>query len=583
MSGHWVTLLMVCIMFLECSLLVAADEGSDLLDATEIDVARIADQGIINFTQQCSLLATCDAPSNCSHDACLLQFSEREGDFHCMAVNNNKHCHLQGSTNDTCHRMNLDYSGGYVRLGQNTDIKSIDTMLAICSQRMLDRLFKNLSKPNVLSRAFFAPLDGSWRIFPGSPQNANDCRLFDPRVRPWLRTSTSVTKVVVVLIDVGPTMLNILPPDIGSGTIFQAAKNMTKQLFTTISETDYMNIIVFDSSRAEPLSPAAVLVHRNGSGSDEDPGLEGLKAKLDQQTIEGSSKQSNISNAILTALPMFEAANSQAARVIIVLTDGVFATLGNVTLPTAELSSKKVKIFLYKLKPSNDNDVFLEKTTLPQQLCDVGGHFEPILKNVNNGLLAFAKYFSYLANLRRVITGGKPQYSYVYRDFEQIGGNIITISKSAFYQGELIGVAGITIYIDLLGPLTDAVNVALGNRVTGYSVNLDVNGYVNLTCSVTNETLQPCGSDPKIMPANGGLCPKTDAPVHTITDVVCCDTCKAPPPPPVKRIVATTVGSVASLIMLIIGVFFIKRWCDVREQKKKKNLEFLHFQRPPDE
>lgn len=53
MSGHWVTLLMVCIMFLECSLLVAADEGSDLLDATEIDVARIADQGIINFTQQC--------------------------------------------------------------------------------------------------------------------------------------------------------------------------------------------------------------------------------------------------------------------------------------------------------------------------------------------------------------------------------------------------------------------------------------------------------------------------------------------------------------------------------------------------
>lgn len=74
------------------------------------------------------------------------------------------------------------------------------------------------------------------------------------------------------------------------------------------------------------------------------------------------------------------------------------------------------------------------------------------------------------------------------------------------------------------------------------------------------------------MPANGGLCPKTDAPVHTITDVVCCDTCKAPPPPPVKRIVATTVGSVASLIMLIIGVFFIKRWCDVREQKKKKRI-----------
>lgn len=41
--------------------------------------------------------------------------------------------------------------------------------------------------------------------------------------------------------------------------------------------------------------------------------------------------------------------------------DGVFVILGNVIFLIVELSSKKVKIFFYKLKFFNDNDVFLEK------------------------------------------------------------------------------------------------------------------------------------------------------------------------------------------------------------------------------
>lgn len=43
MSGYWVILFMVCIMFLECLFLVVVDEGSDFLDVIEIDVVRIVD------------------------------------------------------------------------------------------------------------------------------------------------------------------------------------------------------------------------------------------------------------------------------------------------------------------------------------------------------------------------------------------------------------------------------------------------------------------------------------------------------------------------------------------------------------
>ena len=53
------------------------------------------------------------------------------------------------------------------RNAESTNLNSVDTMLAICSQKPLEALFKMLSNATVLSRAYFGSITGSYRIYPG--------------------------------------------------------------------------------------------------------------------------------------------------------------------------------------------------------------------------------------------------------------------------------------------------------------------------------------------------------------------------------------------------------------------------------
>ncbi|KAG0570569.1 hypothetical protein KC19_6G171200 [Ceratodon purpureus] len=523
-SAWCLVLLLFCVTLLGFPALMAGDEGSDFLDRKEQDVEKIVDQVVGNAGRQCELLAACDNPTSCSHDACSM---EDTGGSVCMDVINNMLCTTYGTTDTPCKNINFDFGVSYVRNAESTNLNSVDTMLAICSQKPLEALFKTLSNATVLSRAYFGSITGSYRIYPGLPKHPDDCRKFDPRIRPWYRTSTSVAKNVVVLIDLAASMGNNLPPDLGAGTILEAAKKIAKELLTTLSAQDYVNIIVYDSSRVIQLSRSAVLVkEHNGTEAAE---LNFLRTELDKQTVEGQSRQSNISAAILAALPNFES-NPQAAKVVIVITDGVFANFGNVSLPTIELSSSRVKVFIFKVKQPQDNDIFLKNNTLIQELCSVGGHFEPILKNLENPLLAFRQYFSYLASLKRILTNGRPQYSQVYEDTDAtFGGNIITVAKPVFVEGALIGVAGITIYIEALGRITDQVKQALGSRMTGYSLAAPDVVLNAANCSLVSETLQPCGSSTAYYAQNGGMCKlRADSRKDTIQELLCCGNCSAP-------------------------------------------------------
>ena len=54
------------------------------------------------------------------------------------------------------------------RVPETTNVKSADTLLTICAQRELDGLMKSISKPDVLTRLYFASVEGPWRTFPGS-------------------------------------------------------------------------------------------------------------------------------------------------------------------------------------------------------------------------------------------------------------------------------------------------------------------------------------------------------------------------------------------------------------------------------
>lgn len=574
-------------MLVGFSVVIVGDEGGVYLDSKEAQVVELSDQAYINYNQRCELLATCNNPSNCSHSVCGPLLGDLD-DLICTPVLNNTYCPAAENGKTPCTSMNLDYKRGYVRVAASTSLPSVDTMLSICSQRELDPVMKSFTSTDLSSftRSYFASMDGSWRVLPGSARSDEHCRDYDPRNRLWFRTSTSVVKVVTVLIDLAASMNSNLPTSFGPGSMLQAAKTIASQLLPTLSADDHVNMIVFNSTGAYQLSPEAILVKDHDTTSQ--PELQPLLDELNNQTVEDEYRQSNLTAAILTALPNFDS-DSTAAKVILVLTDGVFATLGNVTLPTAKLSG--VKVFLYKLPRSNDTNDSLSNSTLTQQLCAVGGHFEPIRKNLENPLLVLSKYFSYLANLKRIETNGKPQYSAIYQDFEHIGGNITSVSKPTFSaEGDLIGVAGMSLYLDLMGNLTNPVKNALLSRVTGYSAPTQPIILTAANCTVVNETTQPCGASTAYYAANGGLCAKTDL-TSTIENLACCGACKVANGSGKSRskgliIGLSVIGPVVVLMALGVGGYVFLTW---RKRKRaqlesdKKLFEFPGDSRTPEE
>ncbi len=68
-----------------------------------------------------------------------------------------------------------------------------------------------------------------------------------------------MTKVLVVLIDDGPSMTNTLPAYFNLPTTYLAvAQNIAQQLLQTVSAQDYVNIIMFNNVGSFELSASPV-------------------------------------------------------------------------------------------------------------------------------------------------------------------------------------------------------------------------------------------------------------------------------------------------------------------------------------
>jgi hypothetical protein len=115
-------------------------------------------------------------------------------------------------------------------------------------------------------------------------------------------------------------------------------------------------------------------------------------------------------------------------QIIVVLTDGAFASSENVTLPESLLLGS-VKILLYKLPQADDSDIYLSNNSLLNSICRVNGTFEVIQKDLTNPLYTVRSYFSYLAATLEVAVNGKPLWSNIYQDFEGIGNNITSVTS----------------------------------------------------------------------------------------------------------------------------------------------------------
>ncbi len=129
--------------------------------------------------------------------------------------------------------------------------------------------------------------------------------------------------------------------------------------------------------------------------------------------------------------------NDSDLQIIIVLTDGQFATTGNPnqTLPVNEISSNKAKVFVYKMlqTTATDDDPYLERgSNLPSQICEVNGTFEVISKNLDNPLFAIKSFYSFLANTHIVAVNQKPYWSNIHSSFFE-GSPCITVT----YPGKI--------------------------------------------------------------------------------------------------------------------------------------------------
>ncbi|CAK9862534.1 unnamed protein product [Sphagnum jensenii] len=539
--------------------LVAGDEGSDFLDTKETQVKSIAIQAQANQANSCELISTCNSTQNCTRCACAPLLDEST---QCITVPNNPLC-TGPDLNSSCRKMNADYNQSYVTLPPITNYIDVQSEItnAVCTQKPLDETFATMSNASTFTLVYFGSVDGTWRAYPGREVSPDDCVTYDPRTRPGYLTGISVAKYVIVLIDVSPTMDDQLTPFLLSYSYLQASQNISMALLGTLLQADYVNILTFDNAQASPLNTNAVYLQSNTSSE-----LQGLTDKLTNIRASNQTGPSNLTLAIGAALTYFPTNTPQYLKIIIVLTDGQFATTGNPnqTLPVNEISSNKAKVFVYKMLQTitADNDPYLERgSNLPSQICEVNGTFEVISQNLDNPLFAIKSFYSFLANTHIVAVNQKPYWSNVHSSFFE-GSSCITVTYPAFdSNGELLGVAGIDVFKVELGTLTQSVEEALHQRVVGNYVPLNNSIPLQFNCSLetskSNASAESCPSVTQDGGGNGGCCPQTDF-TSTTSERACCGDCITmnKSTSNTGQLVGKIVGSIVGglLVLLIIGV-----------------------------
>lgn len=159
------------------------------------------------------------------------------------------------------------------------------------------------------------------------------------------------------------------------------------------------------------------------------PELDPLWQSLSNLKSENQPGTSNVTLGIALALKTFAANYSDAAKTILVFTDGNFATASNISSPVySNLASSNAKVFVYKIPPLNDGNLFVENTLFANQICSIGGSFEVISNVLSNPIQAMNSFFTYTASLHAAVSNNSADYSSIYAGYEQIEGNITTVS-----------------------------------------------------------------------------------------------------------------------------------------------------------
>lgn len=411
----------------------------------ESQVKEISQNSVTNFMRSCELLASCQG--NCSRQACLPVQGDDEG-YECKRVTNNSHCYSVDG-NLGCRNIRVSMAKSFVRLSTGISGLIVEANTTICSQRNLDATFKNTSshnEPNSTFWGYFASVEGVHRAYPGRDVSPDICT-FEPRKRPWYMGVTAIKKDVIVLLDTGNTMGDLLPGDLLDSadiTKLNASLSVVNELLDTFAYGDRVTVITFTNSGARTvLSP--ITVGANGISS--------LKTALqDSVSPDASQGSSNLTSAFILANQTFAA--TSALKVILTITDGQImpvdsGTTANSTSVFASIRSLNTLLQIYSFDRAPS-----AASRLKTLACDCFGTYERIITTVKNPLWTLRSYFGILARVRLTASKNMPYWTKPYNDNGSLG-KVITVVYPAFVDNyTLIGVAGVDVLLEDLGPVT---------------------------------------------------------------------------------------------------------------------------------
>eukprot|EP00803_Ostreobium_quekettii_P003185 evm.model.scf_371.6 EVM.evm.TU.scf_371.6 scf_371:86204-95556(+) len=118
----------------------------------------------------------------------------------------------------------LDFNSSMIRTppGADPGNLSLEVIETICTFQPMDELFAELGPAGNYTWAYVATITGVHRVWPGLPiargldggdPELGDCRIFDPRIRPWFIAGSSGPKDVVIVLDTSDVLVAELQAD----------------------------------------------------------------------------------------------------------------------------------------------------------------------------------------------------------------------------------------------------------------------------------------------------------------------------------------------------------------------------------
>ncbi|KAL2607591.1 hypothetical protein R1flu_026164 [Riccia fluitans] len=550
------------------------DDVKDFLDRVEDSVMNLAGFVLSNYRNRQAFWENGTCKTWCSVSSCSTR-QLTETNRQCLELPENntllstQSCALSSGNYTRCSKVAFS-AESYVRLpGIPVDLDtgkiSPDQELTICSQQNLDQqifqtiLFPNSTRLDKIALSVFGASNGVFRIHPGLELSPTICQnnRFDPRKRPWYRSMIGVSKQVVILLDLGSSVMANRISNTETTNLFDATVKIVGEFLDTLNTGDTVSVYTFGST--SPVNVGKVIMPDTSNDSVVDETLTPLKAAM-----EGISATFNAAPANLTAALEYLLSNNRgfnmslnnSLKVILIFTGGKLAEGPTLSVPSISsieqaLTTLKIKLFIYQWKKLQSSDPTF--TDLKSAACDLNAYYDEIPRQyiLVDPLSALQSFYSYVAKIRYTLKQGKPLWTASYGAYSGLR-DLIAVSYPVFDGDYLVGVASINIF-EKLGQLWESVI----NERKDEDIVTDPGPSLNCSASLSSMDV----AVPSLGNSNGGLCSRSNLAAQSYEARTCCDAqCNQIQPggsSGIKLSVGAIVGIAVGGCLLIIVLIFL--------------------------